>query len=475
MDNGSNAGVGKNTPRLSLASMFGYGLGNFSLGMSSNLFNFYFIFFATTIAGINPAFAGTISFIAILWDAVSDPILGSMSDNLTGKYGRRRPFLIAGILPLVLSMIALFTKVDFGGFTNIYYIIAAIAFWTSYTIYGVPYSALGAELTVDFKKRNTLNLVMLLFTLLSLFVVSTFTVQIAETVASKGYSIERGWFVAAVMFGIVSLIAGFICWISTKGREKDYTVDKSKNINIIKTYVSIFNIKSLRILCVGFLLYAVGFTIVTGNQIFLLTNNLGLRGPDIGKFFLINAILGALLIPVVGFIADKVGKRKAYTGIIFIASLGQILFAFIGLKSFTSMIILGALQNLCNNTFFSLSMSMNFDCCQIDEFVSGKSREGALLTVTSLFQKFGYAVGGWIMGILLQFSGFIGSLEVQSPETIKGLLRISTVYAPVFFIVSTIVVSLYRMNEEKFKALREAIELKKEGKEYSTETFKDIL
>lgn len=475
MDNATKSYSGKSVPQISLGLMFGYGVGNLSLGLANNMFTFYFIFFATTIVGINPAFAGTISFIAILWDAISDPIIGSISDNTTNKNGRRRPFMIAGIFPLVISMILLFTKVEFGGFTNIYYIIIAIIFWTSYTVYGVPYAALGAELTYDFKKRNVLNLIMLIFTLLGLFIVSTFTVQISETVVSKGYSVERGWLVAVGLFGIISLIAGFAGWISTKGKEKKYVAEENNKGNIIKTYKSILNIKSLRILCGGFLLYAIGFTIITGNQIFLLINNLGLRGPDIAKFFLINSILGALIIPLTGIIANKIGKRKAYIITIFVASIAQMSFFFIGLQSFAYMIVLGTLQNISHNTFFGLSMSMNFDCCQIDEFISGKSREGALLTVISLFQKFGYAVGGWLLGILLSVFGFMGSLKVQSPETVKGLLIISTVCAPILFLLSTIVISRYKMNEQKFKALKEAIELKNEGKEYSTESFKDVL
>lgn len=475
MNDSSKIGGRNNTPEASIASMIGYGSGSLTLNIAANMFNLYFIFFATTIVGINPAIAGTISFLAIMWDAISDPIVASMSDNSNSKYGRRRPFMIVGLIPFAISIALMFTKVDFGGFTGTYYIIIAMLFWTFYTVYGVPYGALGAEMVTDFKKRNTLNLIALLFTVGSLFVVSTFTMPVVENIAARGLAIEKGWMIAGIIFAGVSLISGILCWASTKGKEREFVKEEGKKVNIIKTYKSILRLKPVKIVAVTVLLYAIGFPIVIGNQIFLLTNNLGLAGPGIAKYFLINSILGVLFIPLTGFIANKVGKRRAFVGVILISSLLQISFLFIGLKSLTHMLILGALQSIAHNTFFALSMSMAFDVCQIDEFVSGESREGSVLALTGLFQKFGYAIGGWLIGILLQVFGFIGSLQVQSPETMKGMLIISTVCAPVFFILSTIAILPYKMNEEKFKALKQAIDLKKEGKEYSTEAFSDVL
>ncbi|NBI64866.1 hypothetical protein D3Z38_17950 [Clostridiales bacterium] len=64
-----------------------------------NVFSFFFLFFLTDIAGVSPAIAGTISLIAVLWDAITDPIIGFISDNLRSKYGRRRPMMIVSSVP----------------------------------------------------------------------------------------------------------------------------------------------------------------------------------------------------------------------------------------------------------------------------------------------------------------------------------------------------------------------------------------
>ncbi len=134
--------------KLSFKLRYGYGLGQMSDSIPYNMYATYFLFFLTNVIGIPAAVGGTISMIALLWDAVTDPVVGYMSDHSNSKYGRRRPYMIVSLFPLSLFMILMFLNVDFGNTGNIiYFILIAMLFRLVYTGYVIPYFSLGAEVT----------------------------------------------------------------------------------------------------------------------------------------------------------------------------------------------------------------------------------------------------------------------------------------------------------------------------------------
>jgi len=144
--------------KVGLRMKLGYAIGQMSDSVGFNVFYFFFLYFLTDFAGVAPAIAGVISLIAVFWDAVTDPIIGHMSDHLRSRYGRRRPFMIGALVPYTLSMVLLFANVDLpGGLKVVYYIAVAMLYWTAYTCYVIPYFALGAELTGDFNERTSLR------------------------------------------------------------------------------------------------------------------------------------------------------------------------------------------------------------------------------------------------------------------------------------------------------------------------------
>lgn len=87
---------------LTVGKRLGYSIGAFGDSVGFNIFYFFFLFFLTDIAGIPPAIAGTITLIAVAWDAITDPIIGYLSDNLKSKSGRRRPFMITSAIPYAI-------------------------------------------------------------------------------------------------------------------------------------------------------------------------------------------------------------------------------------------------------------------------------------------------------------------------------------------------------------------------------------
>ena len=150
--------------KLGFGTMLCYGVGALGEGIGYNVFFAFFIFFMTTIAGISPAVAGAVSTIAVLWDAVTDPMIGIWSDRTKNKHGRRRPFIRWGSLLFGLSIALLFINVDLPqNIKTVYYIVINMIYWLAMTSFVIPHTALGSELTNDFNDRTKIRSVAVIF------------------------------------------------------------------------------------------------------------------------------------------------------------------------------------------------------------------------------------------------------------------------------------------------------------------------
>ncbi|MBW2386082.1 MAG: MFS transporter [Deltaproteobacteria bacterium] len=127
------------------------------VGLSAPLFmvQFYFLNFATDVLLLSPFVVAVLFATGRVWDAISDPIVGTLSDRTRTRLGRRRPWMLAGILPLMLSLLMIWSPPDLSaGMLYVWLTLALFTFYTAFTMFSVPHSALGAELTTDHYDRN---------------------------------------------------------------------------------------------------------------------------------------------------------------------------------------------------------------------------------------------------------------------------------------------------------------------------------
>lgn len=212
----------------------GYSIGQMTDSVGFNVFYFFFLYFLTDFAGVSPGIAGTISLIAVLWDAITDPIIGHISDGLKWKSGRRRPLMLISLIPYSLCVFLLFTNIDVGADAKyVYYIIISILFWTSYTTYVIPFFALGGELTDDFNERTNLRSWASVFMQGAVTIASAGPPLILGMTMDAGGSGLDGWRNVGLIFAAITLVTGLICFMSTKGGELvskgQYDVNAHKN------------------------------------------------------------------------------------------------------------------------------------------------------------------------------------------------------------------------------------------------------
>jgi len=195
--------------------------GDIGFSLTSTILGVYFLFFMIEVVGLRPAVAAIPIAIGKIWDFINDPIFGYISDRTRTRWGRRRPYLLFGALPLALTFTMLWYRPDFESTAALvaYYSIAYIIFEASATLLYMPYFALTPELTSDYDERTSLTSYRMFFSILGsllaftlpLIIIGSFTPENAPKVLLMG-----------AIFGLISALPMFITFFGTKERD-DYS------------------------------------------------------------------------------------------------------------------------------------------------------------------------------------------------------------------------------------------------------------
>ncbi|NLD19076.1 MAG: MFS transporter [Clostridiales bacterium] len=466
--------------KLSMGTKLGYSVGQVAISAPYNLVGVFLLFFYTNIAGVEPALAGTVFSIAVLWAAVADPFIGNFSDNLRTKYGRRRPMLLIVAIPLAVTTWLLFTTFDFDSEVskNAYYIILAIVFYTVFTFTEVPFYSLGAEITNDYDERAKVRVISSMFIYVAVLIAVNLPTFIVGKVTTGGGTLQSGWSIAAAACGIIAIITIFICWTATKGKELIVTTEKSvaaEKVNVFKAFVETLKIKPVKFIVLANLLFLLGMSIVSAMTVYVLNY---VACVDVAHQSIVLSVLPVATIvwlPVINFLAPKLGKKKAYIVLVGIAAVACVVFFIIGIYTFVSMCVFNAIFALGNGSFWTLCFAMAYDTTEVDEFVNGTRREGILVAYMSFAQKVGTAGSTLLIGLVLQYVQYDGAAAEQTSKVVDGLVSLFTWIPAIFIGLSVVSVCLYPITQKKHKALLKALEQKKAGQEYSTEGFEDLL
>jgi GPH family glycoside/pentoside/hexuronide:cation symporter len=145
-----------NDREVAFSSKFAFGVGQFAEGLKNMSFSLFILFYYNQVLGLSGTLAGMALFIALLFDAVTDPLAGSLSDNFKSRWGRRHPFMYASAIPLALAFVGLFSPPEDLGQWGMFFWLTLFAVLTraAMTLYHVPHLALGAELTENFQERT---------------------------------------------------------------------------------------------------------------------------------------------------------------------------------------------------------------------------------------------------------------------------------------------------------------------------------
>lgn len=439
-----------------LRNLIAYGMGDIFGGGSFLLISMFFLFFLTEEVGL-PAWLGTAVIGAgKIWDAVSDPLMGYISDRTRSRLGRRRVYFLIAIAPIALSFYLLWLTVPWDGVyaKALYYGLAYLVFSTVFTMVMVPYSALNAEMSTDYRARTRLTAARSIFSLISAALAGTVGPMIRDGAETRA----EGYFWLAVVFGLLYALPWILVFLGTwepdppSPRSPDHdrragqeTRERFSLKSALGGSLSLLGNRSFRVhLAMYICAYTAMDTLLILVQYYVKWN--------IGREVLTQAMTGLmgaqiLTIPLYVVIANRRGKGAALRLGLAIFGAGMVLSYFLsGASSTLTIMAVCAVIGAGLSAAVMMPWAILPSVIDVDEMITGEVRSGMYAGAMTLIRKF---VQGLLatpaIGLALHLIGYVEStgdaVVTQSPETIAGL-RFVFFAMPLVFVVLGFLVSL---------------------------------
>lgn len=471
----------KKSGKLPYSTKAGYGIAAMADSIGPGIVGSFFMWFLTDIVGIEPVFAGTITLIAVLWDAITDPLIGHFSDNCRSKFGRRRPFLFMGGILMTIGLIMMFTTVGFESIAlKAYYVFSSMLYYLGYTMYNVPYYVMPGEMTPNPGDRVELRGFATFFMNVGLIFSGTLPVLIAGYIQGKGASEGEAWHWTVLMMAIVAFISITITTITIKGKESF----ESENVNeenecekenFLKSIFQVVKIRSYRIIVLASMFFYAVFTLFWAALWYFMTSNLLLTEGQSATIYTVNLVAAFIAIAGIMIATKKLDKKEVLTGGLLIGGSIMCIFAFIGVDSYFACGVLVAIYTLAATCYWTLVYPLFYDLYEVDDLVYGKRREATMFSWFSFLDKVAAAIAIQGLGIALSMSNYNGDVVEQVPEALKTIFYSTTLVPGILIILTAICIIKYPINKNTYKTILKNLELKKAGKEYSTEGLEKII
>jgi GPH family glycoside/pentoside/hexuronide:cation symporter len=427
--------------------------------------------------GMDPVLVGMIGFAPRIFDAVSDPMMGYISDNTRSRWGRRRPYILVGAV-LAGIIFALMWQLPAGQSESFYFwtfMTASIFYFLAYTIYATPFVAFGFEMTPDYHERTRLQ------------AFANTAGQLAWVGVPWFYAIMASDLFADTVHGarVLALwVGGTICVLGVVPaifcREKFASLpdgqdfaDESSGIqgfrghatDFTKGIVTTFKCRPFVKLCSATFLVFNGFQLGASFSLYVIIYYVFL-GDDVkagtlfGWFGTLTAICTVGVIPLTAWISARIGKRETFIITISLSLVGYAL-KWVGYNPDHPYWLLASCPFVAFGTgsLFTLMGSMVADVCDYDELESNQRREGVFGAIYWWMVKVGMALAGLLTGILLKASGFDVALAAAQPAKTLFLLRVFDVGVPlVTSAIAIWIIATYSITETKAHKIRLELE-----------------
>ncbi|MEP7703203.1 MFS transporter [Paraglaciecola sp. 25GB23A] len=431
-----------------------------------------FAFFLITAFGMDPLLAGILAGIPRLFDAITDPIMGFITDNTRSRWGRRRPYIVIGAIlsGVCFALLWQLNPEASQEYNFWYFLLFSLAFTIGNTMFATPFVGLGYEITSDYNERTRLMGFAQFMGQIAWMIVPWFWVLIADPdmFANQAEGVrELSLYVAGVCI-VLGVVPGLFCkGIDSSHIENTETISfKTLGSNLISVFRGIkeaFKNSSFVKLCAATFLIFNGFQLVASFAFFIIVFHMfagdyGATGNWPAWFGTVSAMATAfLVIPIVTWMANKWGKRNAFIISTFISMFGYCL-KWYGFNPENPWMIFMPipLMSFGIGGLFTLMLSMTADVCDLDELRNGMPRkEGTFGAIYWLMVKLGQALALVLGGVVLKLVGFDPGLATQTVETMTNL-RIADILIPVSTAGLAIwVMWSYDLTEDKAREIKQ--------------------
>lgn len=465
-----------NSAKIGVFEKFSFAVGEIYGSGGVAILSLLYLWFLVNIIKIPAGAAGTIIMLARFWDAFTDPIMGSLSDNTRTKWGRRIPYIFVSGLLIVVAVFVLFMPIQ--GFSSLagkiaYVVFAHLFYSTISTVFNVPYLSLTSEISENVKERNSMNFLRLAMGMLStavcyLIISALKDMLIVDEVTGVAKLTETQFAFAvsgifAAMFAVPIMLTALFC--------KERTPLPNEKLRFsFKNILETFKLKCFRRLLLMYVFSFVCNEIIANIIMMYVFNvtggsNIKILGFSLSAIANMSMLLGAALIMPVSF---TMLQKKVAKPVIFMCGIPMFIIGAIGLAAFpttTNVPALIILPLAVAGLGFGMAQMIPWlvfpDIVDVAELKSNDRNPGAYNSTMTFFKKFASGVAVLIVGWVLQGFGYdeqLGTNVLQPYSAVFGMKLILGISIPVCLIVSFVGAYMIKITTKKSERIRYFVE-----------------
>jgi GPH family glycoside/pentoside/hexuronide:cation symporter len=412
----------------------GYGAGEFGVAAVEFFVRVYLLKLYVDVVGLSASLAGTVLALAVIWDAVTDPLMGEVSDRTRWRSGRRRPWIGIGALLTALTFTVLFAPpASFGqAGTATFLLLAYMTFNTALTVIAVPHAALGGELSSDPSIRNEIFGWRFLFANLGLVFGIVVPAVAAGSSGSAGGTI---WLAAAVV------VSGGVAVVATRGHDApDRSAIAPSFAGLARSLAAVARCRPFRPLVLAYLVGSMGLTLNSSLALFYYEHRLLLSERQVFVWILLPfALIIALSIGGWVLLARRLGRRRiAFAGVFLLGVGTTVVYPLFPAGELLGPVVWGIIGGILVGSVFLFDATVA-DIVDWDEALTGVHREGMYFGVWRMTSKAARAFGLALTGFFLDAAGFVPG-SVDQTETAR--LGIALAFGPgvgVLFVIAALI------------------------------------
>jgi glucuronide carrier protein len=439
--------IGPGPPRkLRSAQYLGYAAGEVANNLTFQLVAVFLLIYYTDVAGVSASTAGTLLLVVRIWGGFTDLLAGRSVDQTDTHWGRFRPYLLFGSVPLLALLVATFSiPGGLGGTATIVWAFASYALFSlAYSFVNIPYGSLAAAMTQDPAERAKLSSTRSVSASVTILVIAA---VVAPQIQGGG-DLQRSLTVITAVFGAIGL--GLYLWCFAASHEA--ARGRTQSVSARETVAMIRHNRPLVLLCASTLLFLTGMFSISAVAVFYARDVLGNADYYIvmTAFQTVAMVAAAALVP---FAVATIGKKLAFVLAAAIAAVAAAGFAFAPASVPALGIVCYGVLGVGFGAINALIFALQADTVEYGEWKSGVRAEGASYAVLSFTRKAAQGVGGAAAAYTIGIGGYVSGAASQSDSAITSI-RIAAGVVPAVAVAAAAVVMLaYPLTERAFRSV----------------------
>ena len=443
--------------KLSLKEKLAYACGDVASNFYWRVFDVFLFIFYTDIMGLSAAAVGTLMLVTRLIDAISDPLMGALADRTKTRFGKFRPYLLWGIIPIAAAGVLTFTVPDFSDTGKLAWAYGTYIFMMlAYTFINVPYGALLGVITSDTQQRTNLTS----FRFIGAFSGGSLVAYLTpELVILLGQGNEiLGWQLTMALYGCIAGLLFVLTFYGTKERIYPNPEQKTPVLQDIK---DLGNNKPWLILFALALIIMITISLRASSGTFYFKYYVQ-RADLIGSFamvYMIALAIGAASTPLLTRFLDK---RRLLIILMSIVAVLSVLFYFVPSDNVALIFSLQIMIGLALGPKSPLVFSMYADTADFSEWQTGRRATAMIFSAAAFAQKLGGALAGAMIGWVLTSLGYVAN-QVQTGASEQGIVLLITIIPAIFAALAVPIIWLYPLGDKKLLAVQLQLQERKKA------------